>query len=505
MDTLPWEGAPYAPREWQEKALPELIKEIKAGKRPIVSAIMGSGKSILIAELVFVALQKLKPDRVVVVTAPRQALVVQLSKTISRRCGAENVGCFYTYEKEVNKKVIVCCNASAQNLSVALEDRKIAMLVGDEIHGTESAQFKKAYELLSPACAVGFTATPFRSNEQERLTLWDTVAYKYTAGDALKDKVIVPWERASWHGDQFEAEQVDEICHYLIEQSGKGPGIVSALDIEDAENFAQFMHRQGFNVKAIHSRIPKHMRDSMIRKLERGELDMLVHVNLLSEGVDMPWLKWLCLRRPVGARVRFVQEVGRVLRSHPGKEYAVIMDPHDLFSKHGLVYPEALGELLKMDPDEEELASLELDEEQADKVRKMPPATAVGKLEAWMTELLSIMTASSICKPKQDDTWSYEWRCNGASVKQIRTVEKMFWSTRYLPLSIRADFKLIIQPENIGKLTAGTVSDILDILFGLADASADSRKIHRHWNFPPLRLPTLDMPVQGYLFAANKK
>lgn len=65
--------------------------------------------------------------------------------------------------------------------------------------------------------------------------------------------------------------------------------------------------------------------------MRKGYLDCLVHVDMLAEGVNLPWLRWLCCRRAVGSKVRFAQEVGRVLRSHPGKEYATIFDPHDLF------------------------------------------------------------------------------------------------------------------------------------------------------------------------------
>jgi len=518
MRKVAWTGSKFKPRKWQAEALPQIIKQIKGMQKPIVSAIMGSGKSVLIAELTWMAIDNLKPNRKIVITAPRQNLVSQLAKTIENRCGTENVGMFYAYEKTVDKRVIVCCNASVSNLVKKLQDNKVSLLIGDEVHGTESDSFKESYKMLSPTCAVGFTATPYRSNAKERLTLWDTVAYRYTAGDALSDGVIVPWKLVTWSGDKFAAKQVDAICHSLIQKSGYGPGIVSALDIQDAENYAQFLNDSGYKAKAIHSKIKKNQRQIMLEQLKTGELDMLVHVNLLSEGVDMPWLRWICLRRPVGARVRFVQEVGRVLRSHPDKEHAIIMDPHNLFSQHGLAYPEALGEILEVEPDDEELASLKLEPDQIQRVKKMPPAVAVGKIESWVTSILSIMKAAGFFNNRKKVTPFLSanthylnedllWRENPASVKQIRRVGIMFWTTKYLPKgSIRDNFKLMCQPERIGMFKKGTVSDILDIMEGLAVASYKQRKIKRYWTFPPnIPLPKLDIPMQGYLFAADKK
>ena len=70
-----WRGAEYKPRKWQEEALIEIVRMLREGNNPIVSAIMGSGKSVLIAEVIYVAMQKLKEGRKIIVTAPRQHLV----------------------------------------------------------------------------------------------------------------------------------------------------------------------------------------------------------------------------------------------------------------------------------------------------------------------------------------------------------------------------------------------------------------------------------------------
>ena len=84
------------PRKWQAEALPIIVDSLRQGKRPVVSAIMGSGKSVLIAELCRKALEKLKPNAHIVVCAPRQQLVRQLSSTIGWICGEENVCLLYT-------------------------------------------------------------------------------------------------------------------------------------------------------------------------------------------------------------------------------------------------------------------------------------------------------------------------------------------------------------------------------------------------------------------------
>ena len=163
-----WANAPWEPRKWQAEALPIAIASLRSGKNPIISAIMGAGKSILLAELVYQALKKLRPGHKIVVVAPRQNLIRQLSTTIKIRCGADQVGCYYSDEKDLDKAVIVTTFVSAPKIA---DQIKVAMLIGDEVHGTEADHFKNSYEHLDPACAIGFTATPYRSNENESLTL----------------------------------------------------------------------------------------------------------------------------------------------------------------------------------------------------------------------------------------------------------------------------------------------------------------------------------------------
>lgn len=504
---MSWEGAPWTPRTWQKEALEAGIASIKAGKRPIISAIMGAGKSVLIAEFVHTALQKLQPGHKIVITAPRQRLVQQLAATIRQRCGESNVGTFWAQEKNWAAPIIVTCNSSAINLARILSRafKPCAFAIGDEVHSSEAELFRSAFERLQPACAVGFTATPFRSDETETLSLWDSVAYEYSAADALRDKVIVPWDLHHWDGEKRDPKDVDNICVDMIKkhvQYRENPGIVSALDIEDAEVFAAFLSKKGIPAQAIHSGMSLSEQEQKIDFLRRRVTWVLVHVSLLSEGVDMPWLKWICLRRPVGAKVRFVQEVGRVLRSHPDKEKAIIIDPHDLFGRHNLANPAAIGQLLVEEEDKELLASLKklkLDADSTKRVREMPAAVAFGYIESWVRAIVSLFQAHNMTVEKKLSSTSH-WRGGYPTQKQLQALQNVKWASRYFPKEPRENFKrLFAYPEHLKR---GTVSDMLDILRVLADQSATARSFKCHWKFPEhLTLPEPEMPTQGLLFA----
>tara|TARA_R110000822_G_scaffold199060_3_gene336985 strand:- start:761 stop:2284 length:1524 start_codon:yes stop_codon:yes gene_type:complete len=503
-----WKDAPWKPREWQEEALPIVINAIKSGmRRPVISAIMGAGKSILISELAYQALQNLKPNHKIIICAPIKDLINQLSKTVSLRCG-DNVGKFFSDGKDPSKKIIVTTFASSLKLALLLSEsgQKVSMLIGDEIHGTETDHFKDAFEIYAPACAVGFTATPFRSDEKETLSIWDQVVYAYSAKQALRDKVIVPWKLVHWNG--LGSDDTDEVCLNMIQSMKEtGPGVVNALNIQDAVEYSMYLDANGIPSGTIHSGMDQEHKDLTLKLLKDGTIACVVHVSMLAEGVDLPYLMWSVLRRPVGARVRFVQEVGRPLRSFPGKKIVLIGDPHDLFSKFSLANPEKLGEVLS-DEEAEYEETLVLLEEDIDKryvIRIMPPAVAYDHIDSYLINFLSLLRTSEICAPPS--TWEIEMKRGGSpSGVQLKTIQNLLWTTKYLPKDIREPFKLLIGAAQL--YNKGTCSDLIAILKGLAKGSEASRKqpniYKKHWKMPKLDFPLPDFPAKQLLFVMEK-
>jgi hypothetical protein len=215
----------------------------------------------------------------------------------------------------------------------------VALWIADECHKTECSTILDDFKNLSPAHSLGLTATPFRSDLCEAISLFGRLIYRYGVAEAQADEVVCPWRIV--HAQAVDG--LDRTCLDLV-RDAKGPGLANATDIEDAEGFAAYLNGQGVPTKAIHSRLMPRDRRRVLRELRDGALRCAVHVNLLAEGANYPWLRWLLLRRQVESRVRFVQEIGRLLRSHPGKGEATFYDPHDLFGNFQLGYAEALGE-----------------------------------------------------------------------------------------------------------------------------------------------------------------
>ena len=308
---LPWLGG--TPRAWQAEALPTIAAALDRGERPVVIAATGTGKSIALAEL----LAQRETDGGAVVVAPTLRLVQQLSETLRARLGDGRVGVYYGKKKQPERPIVVCCAPSLEPL--VAEGRSGGMLVIDEAHRSEADRIRSVVPALAPTSVLGWSATPYLSERTRSLSLFDTSIDGCTLTRALDDGILVPWEWRRWEGPEVEddggTEGVDRQCGELIAAHAVGPGLVTAASIRDAEAFAARLTAWDCPAEAIASSHSAREQARKIEELRRGELQALVQVKLLSEGVDLPWLRWLCLREVIGSPVDFVQVVGRVLRT----------------------------------------------------------------------------------------------------------------------------------------------------------------------------------------------
>lgn len=435
---------------------------------------MGSGKSLLVAELVACARARGR----IVITTSTVALVEQLGRTLSERLTVDgrqdHVGLYYTHGKQVDRPIIVACTPSAEVLVSALRERgeTCAFWLADECHRTEASSMRAAMNELRPRAALGFSATPYRAYEWEALSLFETVAYRYGPADALRDGVIVPWRVQDWTGDQVP---LDDACCEMIAGS-EGPGIVNAVSIRDAERFARRLKRGGIAAAAVHSEMPRSRLSARLQALQAGRIRALVHVALLQEGVDLPWLRWICLRRPLSSRVRFAQEVGRVLRAHPGKRVAVIYDPLDLCSVFRLTYEATLGwetPHARLDPraaDETEgwyeLARLIA-------ARTAPPVTALTEIESRLKALVIHFDQAGLL----ENIWpAGHWRTKLAHPLQLTEIARRRHLLGY-PIGPHPERQFLrALAKHAHLLTRGGAADLLALAIALDR--------HRRWPDP---------------------
>lgn len=245
------------------------------------------------------------------------------------------------------------------------EDEEVVVVI-DEAHHATARTYKNiidAIKLYSRPILLGLTATPFRTVETEQGLLKklfrDDIVYHIdlrtliargilakpifkelqtkldqVAGlttlelQSIKSLDILPDHIAKHLADNSRRNQliVDE---YAMNSARYGKTLIFAINRNHAMILNELFQGRGFRTDYIISKSGKTNEENrgQIGSFKRGELDVLINVNMLTEGTDLPDVKTVFLTRPTTSRILMTQMIGRALRGSEagGTEQAYIV------------------------------------------------------------------------------------------------------------------------------------------------------------------------------------
>ena len=142
--------------------------------------------------------------------------------------------------------------------------------------------------------------------------------------------------------------QVDDLLHEIRERTRAAERVlVTTLTKRMAEDLTDYLQQHGVRVRYLHSEIDAIERVEIIRGLRLGEFDVLVGINLLREGLDLPEVSLVAVlgRGPGGIPpVRSIAHPdGRARRAQPPRQGDPLRRSHDRFdaARHGRDDPAA--------------------------------------------------------------------------------------------------------------------------------------------------------------------
>ena len=119
--------------------------------------------------------------------------------------------------------------------------------------------------------------------------------------------------------------QIEDLMHEIKETNSRGErSLVLTLTKKMAENLSEFFHEEGFQVKYLHSEVQTVERMKILRDLRRGKFDVLVGINLLREGLDLPEVSLIAILDAdkegfLRSNTSLIQIIGRAARNLNGK------------------------------------------------------------------------------------------------------------------------------------------------------------------------------------------
>jgi len=338
-------------RPYQRAAFKSLTAAFMRTPRVLLQSPTGSGKTVIGASFAALA-----PCRRVLWIAHRVELLTQ-ARTALLAAGVPRVGilCGGDERLDVGAPVLV---AMINSLGRGSRD-DFDLVVIDEAHRVAAASYQRVLTQYPTAFVLGLTATPERLDGKGLGETFGALvlgpqqrelAGKYLArpemytvpGSKVREAIAgvkiargdyepVPLARAMMH-DDLVAEVVEHVA-------GRAPGartIVFAVSREHGKKLCKAFVASGRRAGFVDGETPEKERAKLIAALKSGALEVLVNVDVLTEGFDAPEVTCVVMARPTQSLVRYLQFAGRAARPY-GDAPAIILDHAGNFHAHGMV------------------------------------------------------------------------------------------------------------------------------------------------------------------------
>ena len=342
--------------DYQEDMKARIEKALCLHRSVMAQMPTGTGKTYLLTAVID-SFVRANPKAKVWIVAHRRELVSQIDETVRK---------FHSYSSSNTSSLLSSVKAvSIQWLSKHYDEieEKTGMIVIDEAHHALAKTYKEMWERFPKAKFLGLTATPCRLNgkgftdlfdvlvqswgvpefiSKGRLATYDFVSIK---SDGVTQRLIDSLQKRGADGD-YQNKEMDmllnkkpsiERLYRSLQEFGKDrKGIVYAINISHAQKITKLYQEHGVKAIAIDSKTPATERQQDIEAFKKGDIQVLVNVDIFSEGFDCPDVEFVQLARPTLSLAKYLQMVGRGLRVAKGKKNCVIIDNVGLYRVFGL-------------------------------------------------------------------------------------------------------------------------------------------------------------------------
>jgi len=314
------------------------VRDALRRRMGVLEAPAGSGKTIMAMALIA---RRRQP-----------ALIIVHTKELAAQAIARAVAVLGLDEEEIGLVGDGQCTVGAR-LTVALVQTlargippallQVGHVVVDECHHCPAEQMAAVIGQFPARYLLGLSATPYRRDKLDRVIGFYLGPILATiAKEDLADRLICPRIVKRDTGLRVAGDSFTELVSTLVGKMERNRLIVADVltavgagrrclvlseRVGHVEQLTAMLQAAGVAAVALHGGLGKRERTAVVAALNAGELAAVVATgSLVGEGFDVPRLDWLALATPVSYSGRVTQYIGRVSRTAPGKDDAVVID-----------------------------------------------------------------------------------------------------------------------------------------------------------------------------------
>jgi len=336
-------------RTYQQRAIADTRAAIAGGSRaPLLVLPTGGGKTIIFSAIAQSAAAK---GNRVLILVHRRELIHQASSKL-QWIGLDH-GIIAAGVPASDAPVQI---ASVQTLARRLTriDWQPGLIIIDEAHHATAGQWARILDHWPNAYRLGVTATPCRLDGCGLRGTFDTMVLGPSVADLIgvgflspariyAPPVVADLQSIRSRGGDYANDQAaaamdrptvtgDAIAHYQRYAAGQ-QAIAFCCNVKHAVSVCDAFKTAGITTELLLGGTQD--RDQVVADFAAHRTRVLVTVNVVSEGFDVPAASCAILLRPTQSLGLYLQQVGRVLRPAPGKEHAIVLDHVGNAMRHG--------------------------------------------------------------------------------------------------------------------------------------------------------------------------
>lgn len=344
------------PYPHQQVVLDALESERAHGHtRNLVVAATGTGKTI-VAALDYKRLRQENPAASLLFVAHRNQILEQSRAAYRAALGDGHFGEKYAGgERPVRGTHVFASIQSLQNRLEELEPTDYDVIVIDEFHHAAAPTYERLLSKMRPKVLLGLTATPERTDGKSVLTWFGgRIAAELRLWDALDQALLCPFQyfgvydgtdlsnidfrsgrydvgtlEQLYTADHVRARAVLQATSEKVRQLS-GPDGMRALgfcvSVRHAEFMASFFKSKNVPAAAVSFNTSETELQAVLQDLRLGRINVVFTVDKFNEGVDLPMVDTVLFLRPTESATVFLQQLGRGLRLHDGKDCLTVLD-----------------------------------------------------------------------------------------------------------------------------------------------------------------------------------
>lgn len=343
------------PYEYQRAMLDALRVERERHNRwrNLVVAATGTGKTV-VAALDYRRMTELWGEASLLFVAHRHEILEQ-SRSLFRHVMRD--GSFGEYlaagvRPEDGQHVFASVQSLANIDLESIDPQAFDVVIVDEFHHAAAPTYSRWLNYLQPRLLLGLTATPERTDDADVLRWFEgRIAVELRLWEALDGGLLCPfqyfgvadgvdlsaleWKRSGYDiaqlnglytGNEVRTAKIIQAIHDLIEDTSAMRALAFCVSVEHAHYMTKRFRDAGIAAETLIGSTPVEERRTSVRRLRAREINVIVTVDVLNEGVDIPEIDTILLLRPTESATVFLQQLGRGLRLAEGKPGLTVLD-----------------------------------------------------------------------------------------------------------------------------------------------------------------------------------